>query len=244
MKNLKKITALFLSLVLAFSCMALIPTHASAANAILGISIVKLPNKTTYVQGTDWNYGYYYFPEDPNALGIFTTTGDKLTFVSGGKTYQKISFLHSGGCATNQYYDRGMLDLNGLVVKVIYSDYSMKDIEYKETKKGNFIDQNIYANPSVGEFFVGKNEITIYFPEAKTARAYFDITIKESTAKYSTGDVNMDTQINSSDALLILQSIVNLKTLSAEQKTLADMNSDHRVNSADALAILNIVVSK
>lgn len=58
------------------------------------------------------------------------------------------------------------------------------------------------------------------------------------------GDVNGDGKINSSDALMVLQSNVGLKKLNKNQKTAADVNGDDKVNSADALYILNYAVGK
>ena len=58
----------------------------------------------------------------------------------------------------------------------------------------------------------------------------------------STGDVNKDGNINSSDALLVLQSSVGSVTLTSEQKTLADVNRDNKINSSDALKILQYSV--
>lgn len=58
----------------------------------------------------------------------------------------------------------------------------------------------------------------------------------------STGDVNKDGKINSSDALLVLQSSVGSVTLTSEQKTLADVNRDNKINSSDALKILQYSV--
>lgn len=58
------------------------------------------------------------------------------------------------------------------------------------------------------------------------------------------GDVNKDSTINSSDALLVLQHTVGAKTLSNEQKTLADVTKDSVVNSSDALKILQYTVGQ
>lgn len=63
-------------------------------------------------------------------------------------------------------------------------------------------------------------------------------------AQLDYGDVNADGKINSSDALIILQSNVGLKTLNKDQKTAADVNGDGKINSADALFVLNYAVGK
>ncbi|MBP3442197.1 MAG: hypothetical protein J6L62_05265 [Clostridia bacterium] len=55
------------------------------------------------------------------------------------------------------------------------------------------------------------------------------------------GDVNSDGNVNSSDALLILQHAVGANPANFNQN-LADMNSDGRINSSDALIVLQIAV--
>ncbi len=52
------------------------------------------------------------------------------------------------------------------------------------------------------------------------------------------GDVNGDGDIFSSDALLILQFVTELTSLTQAQQTAADVNSDGAVNSYDALLVL------
>lgn len=61
---------------------------------------------------------------------------------------------------------------------------------------------------------------------------------------YKLGDVNEDGKINSSDALLILQSAVGKITLSATQTLAADVNKDGKINSSDALKVLQYAVGK
>ncbi len=58
------------------------------------------------------------------------------------------------------------------------------------------------------------------------------------SASFSKGDVNKDRNVNSADALLVLQFSTGLASFNSEQKSLADMNSDNQINSIDALAIL------
>ena len=60
--------------------------------------------------------------------------------------------------------------------------------------------------------------------------------------KYILGDVNGDERVNSRDALLILQSVVGIATLTDDQKLAANTNGDKNVNSRDALLILQLVV--
>ena len=58
------------------------------------------------------------------------------------------------------------------------------------------------------------------------------------------GDVNGDSYINSTDALIVLQHTVKKITLTKDQQKLADVNKDNLVNSNDALWILEYAVGK
>lgn len=54
------------------------------------------------------------------------------------------------------------------------------------------------------------------------------------------GDVDGNQKLNSSDALLILQHITELKTLTGNQLKRCDTNNDGTTNSADALGVLQV----
>lgn len=66
----------------------------------------------------------------------------------------------------------------------------------------------------------------------------------ESYANCSIGDVNGDGFINSSDSLLIIQSISDEDLLFENQKRLADVNEDGKVDSADVLILLRYTVGE
>ncbi len=222
MKILKKTTAIIMVLVMMLSMFAI---NASAAT-ITKIEIVQMPNKTTFNYGEDWKYGYWKFPED-DGLGVFTELDGVITF------------MHQGG-KFSFYQDRGMLDMNGLKVKVTYSDGSTKNVTYKETvHSNNVVSQNILASPSTGDYKLGENTIEIYFEE----NIYVYTTYKINIVGQMMGDINNDSKVNSTDALMALQSSVQSITLNAAQKTAADMNSDGKVNSIDALMILKKAVA-
>ncbi|MBQ5592236.1 MAG: dockerin type I repeat-containing protein [Clostridia bacterium] len=217
MKIIKRTFSVLLAFVMMLSLFAV---NGSAAS-IRKIEIVELPDKTTFVKGTDWDYGFWQYPEG-DGYGKFV------------KSEGIISFLHRGGYFS-YYQDRGMLDMNGLVVKVTYSDGKTKNIAYKETLHSNgVVEQNIYASPKGGEYKLGENTVEIYFLENYNVYTTYKINIVD----VKKGDVNSDGKINSTDALIVLNySVQNLK-LNEQQKLAADMNGDSKINSIDALKIL------
>ena len=61
---------------------------------------------------------------------------------------------------------------------------------------------------------------------------------------YTTGDLNADNQINTTDARLLLQTAVDKLTLSDEQATVADVNNDGVSDTTDARLVLQYAVGK
>ncbi len=68
----------------------------------------------------------------------------------------------------------------------------------------------------------------------------FTVTVQESTGLL--GDVNGDGNINSTDAMLILQHSVKIISLTPEQQLRADVTRDGNVNSTDAMRVLQYAV--
>ena len=64
----------------------------------------------------------------------------------------------------------------------------------------------------------------------------------QDTALYDTGDVDNNKEINASDALTVLQSSVQLRTLNKAENRAADTNGDALINATDALLILQYSV--
>ncbi|MBR6531610.1 MAG: dockerin type I repeat-containing protein [Clostridia bacterium] len=221
MKIFKKATAVLLALVM---MMSLFAVNGFAAT-ITKIEIVELPEKTSFYRGTDWDYGYWKFPEG-DGLGTFEPRDGLITF------------MHRGGYFSF-YQDRGMLDMNGLVVKVTYSNGNTRKIAYKETLNSNgVVNQNILASPKGGDYKLGENTIEIYFAENTKVYTTYKINILDKLM----GDVDGNGKVNSTDALKVLQSSVELITLTASQKAAADMDANGKVNSIDALKILQLSV--
>lgn len=65
-----------------------------------------------------------------------------------------------------------------------------------------------------------------------------------SAPKVNLGDVNDDGKINSSDALIVCQASVGVKTLTSAQNKAADIDKNGKITSSDSLIILNISAGK
>lgn len=72
----------------------------------------------------------------------------------------------------------------------------------------------------------------------KTKVAKLDVSLQKN------GDLNNDGVINSTDALAVLMSTVDKKTLTEAEKSVADTTKDGTINSTDALMILQYAVGK
>lgn len=221
MKKLYRLFAYIMAIIVSLTCTGLIPIVSAATSPkITAVKILTYPNKTEFVQGTDWDYGYYDMPEG-GGLGTFVPLEGLITFKYHGGYYTR-------------YADRGMIDMRGLVVKITYSDGSTRTESFKETVSGVQVTQNIYASPKK-EYALGSNVIEVYFKSNMKARDTYTINIVTKPIK---GDVNYDNKINSADALLVLQHVVGITTLSKDAFNRGDMDSNGKVNSYDALQIL------
>lgn len=225
MKKTTKVFAVLLALAMMFSMCA--GFSVSAAPRMKSIKIVTLPEQVKFYRGTDWDYGKWDQPEDT----------DPWTWVPG----KSISFLRNPG--QGYYPDAGMINAQGLVIEVTYTDGSKKTIKYKETTiTGGKIVQNIIISPENGAYKTGKMKAEVWLEEDYNCFATYDIEIIDG--KRQNGDVNNDNAINSNDALMVLQSSAGIIKLDTTQKKYADMNKDGKINSSDALAILQKAVGK
>lgn len=67
-------------------------------------------------------------------------------------------------------------------------------------------------------------------------------SLSAAESAFPLGDVNADSEVDSSDARLLLQSTVGFQTLSGRQQFLGDVNMDGEINSSDARLLLQASV--
>ena len=113
-----------------------------------------------------------------------------------------------------------------------------QNIQYIDQMEGGAITFTVYpqdmTTPGTYGVYVSSTN------QAYTEVASFQVTDSWEEASYVLGDVNMDGDINSLDALLLLQFNAMMVELNETQKQAADVNGDGTINSIDALVILQI----
>lgn len=229
MKFYVKVLSVFIAVAMMFSVCS--GFSASAAARLTGIKVVTEPEQLKFYRGSDWDYGAWDQPDD---LGDWE-------WVPGSR----ISFLRNPG--SGYYHDLGMINAQGLVIEASYSDGSTKTIKYRETQKSDgTYSQNIILSPEKGVYKVGKMKVEVWLEEDYRYYDTYEIEIidGEKPAAREMGDINNDSNVNSADALLILQHSVDLIKLDNTQKKYADLNGDNKYNSSDALLILQKSVGK
>lgn len=125
----------------------------------------------------------------------------------------------------------------------LFTDYSFTDYEKYNIADIGFVSSWTNVFKLNGSLYMVESVYDDNFPDKPI---YYPIRIAVVAEKSinKQGDLNGDSQVNSTDALVILQSAVGKTTLSASQKAVADVNKDGNVNSTDALKILQFVVEK
>lgn len=226
---MKRVISVILAIAMIFSICGLYSF--AAGKKIQSLKIVTKPTKVDFYKDTDWVYGTWTDDENNPGKYILKPSG-----------YISFTYHPCGGI----YPERGMIDMRGLKIEVVYTDGSKETMTYTETKnKMGFYNANILVSPKDGkEFFIGTNTMEVYLKADPSKYDSYNINIRNSSApvQTKTGDINGDKKLNSTDALMVQQYVVGILTFSADQKTAADMNKDSKINSTDALLILQSAV--
>ena len=213
------------------------------------IAVTKQPDKTSYLQGealdlTGMEITVFYSDDttetmavtsdmvsgyNPQQLGtqalLVTYESKTTTFVV---TVNEPVVLESiqldTTAATVEYMVGDELDLTGLVVTATYSDDSTAPVAVTPAMVTGFDNAK-----------VGKQTLTVTYEE-KTAT--FEVTV------YKLGDVNLDGEVKSEDALMALQAATQKIDLDEAAALAANVNGDGEITSADALQILQYATQK
>lgn len=121
------------------------------------------------------------------------------------------------------------IDLEGMSVTVTYTNGNSETVSYTDNR-------NRFSFKLPETVTLGNNKIKVSVDGTNTVE--FDILIR------GYGDINFDGQVNSNDALSVLQYSVNLIRFNLVKFNYADVSDDGVVNSSDALAILQKAVGK
>ena len=163
--------------------------------------------------------------------------------------------LQADGLEAGEYY----LEVTYLPENPTYTDYFM--LEYVKLESGNMavseqtpVTHLTYAASAKGADGYAAIRLPFSVDSAQDIsigriNAYNAATVTIRDMKlyrvgdaretvYDIGDINQDTKIDASDALLALQESVGLTQLSPMQRELADVDRANKINAVDALMIL------
>lgn len=173
--------------------------------------------------------------EDSNGkVSAYTYEKNSNEFVSKTIDYKlSESVFYSNNGSVMFFYNKGNLCISETWNLFDYKKYNISSIGFDAESMEPFILNNkvfLLENK-----IVFKNDDYIY----KTRVAETDIVLNQTKI----GDLNNDSKINSSDALLTLQAATGIVNLTQEQRSFADVNKDSKVNSQDALLILQFATN-
>lgn len=187
---------------------------------------------------------------EPVKGGIYGITGS-VTLTPKDAGDKEIVSGSSDGVATDGYYaDAVKFDVKAseLTEGQQYLLLVLKGEGVPTAENIAYIDQAAAQNGSVSFTAYPKELRTgTYYVYLVSERSEFKADAPAATfqydQKYTLGDVNDDTYIDSRDALLTLRYSVNLVNLSEIQQLAADVNRDGYIDSRDALLILRYSVN-
>lgn len=163
----------------------------------------------------DLNYCYYNYPKIIKELGM---SGNKNPVVTPTPSY---SFNNADGAVLNS----STKIISGITPSMKTAEFTSK---YLTLSGGATVS---YSSTVSGLVATGtKVKIT---GSGKTL-GEFTISVK--------GDTDMNSKVNSTDALVVLQYAVGSRDLGPARRLSADMSGDGKINSTDALMILKYVV--
>ncbi len=212
MKKLKQLLAFTLAL-----AMLAIPAMAAGTHSTLGVYDLEVVSGYTLTPlKADGNAADRYSGQFDDGVSTVYEGVAKFSLSFTGSADQYVVFLLGNGGTVPTESNIEYIDQTGGMTTISFTlfPYQLEVGEY-----------NVYVSSTGGSY---------------TKVASFSVTGSWEEAPYTLGDVNSDGNINSRDAMLILQYAVDPVgySLSQTQLMAADVNNDTEVNSRDALFVL------
>ena len=181
------------------------------------------------------------------ACGILANIEKECDFTpnlygDGGSSYGICQWHNSRFTALKNYCQKQGYSWTSLKGQLNYLKYELYNCK---SDTGNVISHLNVPNTADGAYKAGYNWC-YYFerPANKEAKSQSRGNLAKNTYwpvfknEFKLGDVNNDGNVNSTDALLVIEFSVGKRALTDNQKKAGDINSDGKVNSRDALLIL------
>lgn len=165
----------------------------------------------------DLNYCYYDYPQIIKDLGMSGNKIEKPVVTPPSYTFKEVEGFT---------VDAQRNIISGIPRELTTEEFAEKYIELVGGAEVNY-------STTVNDLVATGTKVTI--KGSNKTLGEFTISV--------VGDTDMNSKVNSADALVVLQYSVGSRTLGPARKLSADLNSDGIINSADALAILKIAVS-
>lgn len=166
----------------------------------------------------------------------------------GGTSYGICQWHNTRFTALKNYCQKQGYSWTSLKGQLNYLKYELYNCK---SDTGNVISHLNVPNTANGAYTAGYNWC-YYFerPANKEAKSQSRGNLAKNTywpvfkIEFNLGDVNSDGNVNSTDALLVIEFSVGKRTLNDTQKKAGDTNSDGKINSRDALIILQASTGK
>lgn len=190
------------------------------------------------------------FSENSSVVGT-AQNGENYSFAfeTVGLHSITLSYFADGVWTDYRTYDVYVREPAAVDTKVFKVDFAEKDYhsdaQIKVVTEINVPAPQLVSDGEVIELTAQeKNGFKIWTGAYPTEKTYTLMVngevIAENISSFRLGDVNVDSSINSFDALLVLQHAVGKIELTQDQMRRADMNGDGAYNSYDALKILQV----
>lgn len=189
---------------------------------------------------------------EPTAAGIYAVTGGEGVTLTPQTANQRVINASTQGDYSDYYVDavRFGVEKDGLTVDAQYLLLVVKGTGAPNEENIVYIDQKAAGSDGKVSFNAYPSSLTKDNYRVYVVGQGSSYSLENPTASfsyyqpYTLGDVNGDGEIDSLDALDILQHAVGKTPLTGTKLLAADVNGDKEIDSLDALAILQYAVGR